>query len=202
MTGLVVVHLRDVRLPALGVADQPLGVVVGKAPEEIFIHVAEAVALAREDEHVETLVGADQGVDHADGVGRVDVVVDVAVHQHQVAFQVGCDLRIGLDAVDEGRVALVDLLQDTVMLLAPPAVVDAVVVVAGAGDSRLEEIRIFQKKKKIRRKTMDSRTEKFMKLMEQLGADIDIPDEFEFEKPDEEVIHEWDELEGGGTDEA
>ena len=49
---------------------------------------------------------------------------------------------------------------------------------------------------------MDSRTEKFMKLMEQLGEDIDIPDEFEFEKPDEEVIHEWDELEGGGTDEA
>ena len=102
------------------------------------------MALAREDEHVETLVGADQGVDHADGVGRVDVVVDVAVHQHQMAFQVGGDLRIGLDAVDEGRVALVDLLQDTVMLLAPPAVVDAVVVVAGAGDSRLEEIRIFQ----------------------------------------------------------
>ena len=28
---------------------------------------------------------------------------------------------------------------------------------------------------------MDSRTKKFMKLMEQLGADIDIPDEFEFE---------------------
>ena len=102
------------------------------------------MTLAREDEHIETLVGADQGVDHADGVGRVDVVVDVAVHQHQMAFQVGGDLRIGLDAVDEGRVALVDLLQDTVMLLAPPAVVDAVVVVAGAGDSRLEEIRIFQ----------------------------------------------------------
>lgn len=49
---------------------------------------------------------------------------------------------------------------------------------------------------------MDSRTEKFMKLMEQLGADIDILDEFEFEKPDEEVIHEWDELEGGDVNEA
>ena len=60
----------------------------------------------------------------------------------------------------------------------------------------------FQKKKKIRRKTMDSRTDKFMKLMEQLGADIDMPDEFEFDSPDEEVIHEWDELEGGGMDET
>lgn len=49
---------------------------------------------------------------------------------------------------------------------------------------------------------MDSRTEKFMKLMEQLGADIDMPDEFEFDSPDEEVIHEWDELEGGGMDET
>ena len=65
-----------------------------------------------------------------------------------------------------------------------------------------KEIRIFQKKKKIRRKTMDSRTDKFMKLMEQLGADIDMPDEFEFDSPDEEVIHEWDELEGGGMDET
>ena len=31
---------------------------------------------------------------------------------------------------------------------------------------------------------MDSRTDKFMKLMEQLGAGIDIPDEFEFEGGD------------------
>ena len=48
-------------------------------------------------------------------------------------------------------------------------------------EKKEKKSRIFRKEK-IRRKTMDSRTEKFMKLMEQLGADIDIPDEFEFEK--------------------
>lgn len=144
----VVVHLRDVRLPALGVADQPLGVVVGHAPEEIFIHVAEAVTLAWEDEHIEPLVGADQGVDHSDGVGRVDVVVDVTVHEHQVTFQIAGDLRIGLDAIDERGVPLVNLLKDSVMLLAPPAVVDAVVVVAGAGDRHLEEVWIFQDRRR------------------------------------------------------
>ena len=140
----VVVHLRDVRFPSLGVTDEPLGVVVGHAPEEIFVHVTEAVTLAREDQHVEPLVGSNQSVDHADGVGRVDVVVDVPVYKHQVAFQIGCNLRIGLDAVDERGVTLVYLLQDSVMLLAPPTVVDAVVVVSGAGDCYLEEVRIFQ----------------------------------------------------------
>ena len=49
---------------------------------------------------------------------------------------------------------------------------------------------------------MDSRTDKFMKLMQQLGAGIDIPDEFEFDSPDEEVIHEWNEFEGGDVNEA
>ena len=49
---------------------------------------------------------------------------------------------------------------------------------------------------------MDSRTDKFMKLMEQLGADIDMPEELEFDSPDEEVIYEWDEFEGGDVNEA
>ena len=77
---LVVVHLRDVRLVALRVTDEPLCIVVGHAPEEVFIHVSEAMTLARKNEHVEPLVGPDQGVDHADGVGWVDVVVNVPVY--------------------------------------------------------------------------------------------------------------------------
>lgn len=48
---------------------------------------------------------------------------------------------------------------------------------------------------------MDSRTKKFMKLMEQLGADIEIPEEFRNDTPDEEVVYEWDEL-GGDMNET
>ena len=41
---------------------------------------------------------------------------------------------------------------------------------------------------------MDNRTENIIKLMEKLGADIEIP-------PDEEVVYEWDEL-GGDMNET
>lgn len=41
---------------------------------------------------------------------------------------------------------------------------------------------------------MDRQTENIIKLMSKLGADFDIPEEFIFEKPDEEVIQEWSEL--------
>ena len=84
--GLVVVHLADIDLVAVRGSEEPLAVPVGHPPEEVFVHVAEAVALARQDEHLEALVGADQGIDHADGVARAHVVVDVARHQHQVSL--------------------------------------------------------------------------------------------------------------------
>lgn len=48
----------------------------------------------------------------------------------------------------------------------------------------------------------DERTEKILKLMEELGVDLGIPEDFEFDDPDEEVLYEWDDLEGGGTNEA
>ena len=47
----------------------------------------------------------------------MDVVVDISVDQHEVPLQAGRDFRVGLDAVDEGRVALRNLLLDTVVLL-------------------------------------------------------------------------------------
>lgn len=46
---------------------------------------------------------------------------------------------------------------------------------------------------------MDRQTENIIKLMSKLGADFDIPEEFIFEKTDEEVIQEWSELEEGGN---
>lgn len=48
--------------------------------------MAEGMALSREHHHVETLVGVDERVGHADGVAGMDVVVDVAMHEHQMSL--------------------------------------------------------------------------------------------------------------------
>ena len=101
--------------------------------------------LARQDQHLETLVGADEGIHHADGVARVDIVVHVAVHEQQVALEVLGQGLVLVHAVVEGGVALGgNLLENAVVLFAPPAVVHAVVVVAGAGDGCLEEVGVLE----------------------------------------------------------
>ena len=102
------------------------------------------MSLAREEEDIEALVRTDQGVDYPDGIRRMNIVVHIARAEQQMALQIPCQLRIGLDVVNEGRVPVLDFLLYAVMLLAPPSVVDAVVVVAGAGNRCLEEIRIGQ----------------------------------------------------------
>ena len=91
------------------------------------------VTLLRQHEHVEAFVGADQGVDHTQRIARMHVVVDVAVHEQQVPLELACDLGVGAYVVDERRVSLfAHLLLDAVVRLAPPAVVDTVVMVARA----------------------------------------------------------------------
>ena len=54
---------------------------VDHSPIEVFVHIAESVALLRQIEHLESLAGADERVNHASGVGRMHVVVDFAVNQ-------------------------------------------------------------------------------------------------------------------------
>ena len=124
--------LRNVHL-GLAAVDKVIGKVVDHAPVEVFVHVTETVALLRQHEHIEAFVGADQGVDHTQRIARMHVVVDIAVHEQQVPLELACDLGVGTYVVDERRVALLAyLLLDAVVRLAPPAVVDAVVVVARA----------------------------------------------------------------------
>ncbi len=56
---LVVVNLNYVYPVALAFAEKVLGEIVGKAPEELFVHIADSMTLAREEEHIEPLVRAD-----------------------------------------------------------------------------------------------------------------------------------------------
>ena len=117
----------------LSAVEQIVGEVINHAPVEIFIHVAESMALCREIEEIEALVGLDECVGHTDGIARMHIVVDIAVYEHQMSLEVAGDLRIGVYGVDECCIALLaDGLFHAVMGFAPPAVVDAVVVVAGA----------------------------------------------------------------------
>ena len=45
---------------------------------------------------------------------------------------------------------------------------------------------------------MDRQVENFLKLMENLGSeDFVIPDHFEHDTPDEEIVYEWSDIEEG-----
>lgn len=46
---------------------------------------------------------------------------------------------------------------------------------------------------------MDRRTENIINLMQQLGEEFYIPDEYINETPEEELVHDWD---GGVLDEV
>ena len=61
----VVIHLLDVDFAFLCFAKQMLAEEVGHLPEEVLILALKAVAVAWEVEHLETLVGADEGIYHA-----------------------------------------------------------------------------------------------------------------------------------------
>ena len=113
----VVVELFNVDGTGSPVAHEMEGVVVGHFPEEVFVHVAETMPLAWKDEHIESLVRADECINDADGVGRIDSVVDIAMDQQQMTFQAGCNFLVGVDMVDEGSIALRDLLLDAMVLL-------------------------------------------------------------------------------------
>ena len=82
---LVVIHLRNLNFVA-GVANQVLGEVVAHSPEEVFGHIAKAVTLAGQHEHVKALVGADECINHSEGVAGVYVIVDVTGYEHQMAL--------------------------------------------------------------------------------------------------------------------
>ena len=63
---------------------------------------------------------------------------------------------------------------------------------------RRSENQDFLEERKSKEAVMNNRVEKMMKLMEELGVDLGIPEEFEYDSPDDENIYEWDDLEGGG----
>ena len=91
------------------------------------------MSLLRQHKHVESLSGSDQGIDNPDCVSRMDIVIYVTMYKEKMALKVLRDLRISGDLVYEGGVTLVaHCLLDSVMGLAPPSVVDIVVMVAGA----------------------------------------------------------------------
>src|SRR5262245_49255235 len=69
-------------------AEQAFGKKVVHAAIEVGLVVAVGMALARNDQHVEALVSLDQSIDKPHGVGRVHVVVHVAVDEQNSAFEV------------------------------------------------------------------------------------------------------------------
>ena len=79
--------------------EQMFGEVVYEAPIEVFVHVSESVSLLGQEEHVEPFACADEGIDNSERIPRVDIVVDIAMYQHQVSFQLLGDLFVRLDVI-------------------------------------------------------------------------------------------------------
>jgi len=82
-------------------ACQMLHEVLRSQPEPVVRHAAEAMALPWKQKEVESLVCLDERIRHADGIGRVHVVVDVAGSQEQVPFQVVRQFRVARDVIVE-----------------------------------------------------------------------------------------------------
>ena len=79
------------------------------------------------------------------GISGVYVIIHITMNQEQMTFQVLRQLLVGRDlALKRDVTRLIGNLLHAMVLLAPPTVVDVVVVVAGTRDSHLEEIGIEQ----------------------------------------------------------
>ena len=123
---------------------QILAEVIDESPIEVLIHIAKAVALSRQEEHVEALAGTDEVIDHTHGIGWMHVVINVAMHDEETSLEFRSKLLVVSHLIDKCGVSLCgDFLTYAVVLFAPPSVVDGVVVVACARHTNLEEIRIL-----------------------------------------------------------
>ena len=129
----------------LSAVNQIVGKVIYHSPIEILVHIAKSVTLCRQIQHIEALVCANQSVCHARRVSWVNIVVNLTVNKHLMPLQTTCQLGVTADSVNECSVALVaHLLLYAVVCLAPPAVVDSVVVVTCARYRSLEEVGVLQ----------------------------------------------------------
>lgn len=61
----------NIHFMSLALAEKILAVVVGKAPEKVLVHIAITVPLSRQNQHIESFVGANQRVHDSDRVRRM-----------------------------------------------------------------------------------------------------------------------------------
>ena len=78
---LIVVHLNNINIALLRLAEQMFAEEVCHFPEEIFVHCLETVTLSGKYKHLETLVGAYKSIYHTGGVCWVNVVVHISCYQ-------------------------------------------------------------------------------------------------------------------------
>ena len=100
------------------------------------------MATIRQQQQIEVLVRLDQRVDDEQCVVRRHIGVQRAVREQQLALQVPCHELVRLVVV-VGRAVRVRL-QQPLPLLAPVVFVAAIVVIAGFGDTDLEEIGVAE----------------------------------------------------------
>ena len=121
-----------------------LGEVVHKPPVEIFVHISETVSLSRKHQHIKSFSGTDKSLNDSHSIAGMHIIVNIPVDQKKMAFKICSNFRIGSDLIDKRCISLLGhLFLHAVMSLAPPAVVDIVVVIAGTGYRHLN-VRVFR----------------------------------------------------------
>ena len=106
----------------------------------------ESVVFSGENEHVEAFARFDEGIGQPVGGRRRDILVHVACHQQQLAFQIACQFCVGGDVGGESCLPVygIGLFLQPVERFAPPLYVDVVVVVARGGYAHFVEVWIGQ----------------------------------------------------------
>jgi aspartate carbamoyltransferase regulatory subunit len=109
-----------------------LSEVISHTPEEVLVHIAKAMTLTRQQEHIEALIVADKGINNAESTTWVYVLIDIAMYEQQVTLHAVSNRVVSRDVIHKYCLTMLINLLDTIVLLAPSAVVNVVIVVTCA----------------------------------------------------------------------
>ena len=107
---------------------------IHQPPIEIFVHISETMTLPRKNQHLETLISPDQSIHNTDRIRIMDIIIDITMYKHQMTFQLLNNFGIRSYFINKSSISFFrnDLFH-AMMCLAPPTVINPVVVVPGTG---------------------------------------------------------------------
>ena len=75
-------------------AFQMIGEEINHSPVEVFIHITKTMTLSGQHQQVETLACTDQSIHYTQCIGRMYIVVNISMNQHQMSLQLSGYFRV------------------------------------------------------------------------------------------------------------